>query len=116
MDGSGFVEQLNNDRVPVLRRIYNICLRVQPAGPQTIREMLHAHVKHVGQARPSPTSSRPFCLGLAPNPFEPTLILPCFARDSCIKDRCAFNLADGTTRDQLGISCLHLLLWVSRVL
>lgn len=49
MDGSGFVEQLNNDRMPVLRRIYSICLRVQPAGPQTIRELLHAHVKAVGQ-------------------------------------------------------------------
>ena len=49
MDRSGFVEQLNNDRMPVLRRIYNICLRVQPVGPQTIREMLHAHVKTVGQ-------------------------------------------------------------------
>eukprot|EP00892_Ulva_mutabilis_P012681 jgi/Ulvmu1/9786/UM056_0026.1 len=49
MEGSGFVEQLNNDRMPVLRRIYSICLRVQPAGPQTIREMLHAHVKAVGQ-------------------------------------------------------------------
>ena len=69
MDGSGFVEQLNNDRMPVLRRIYNICLRVQPAGPQTIREMLHAHVKHVGQARPSPTTSRPLRLRLPPSLF-----------------------------------------------
>ena len=33
-----------------------------------------------------------------------------------MKGHCVCILADGTTSDQLGIACLHLLLWVSRAL
>jgi hypothetical protein len=58
MDGSGFEQLLADNKIEVLRLVYEICSRVPQQGPAAIRALLQQHIKSAGQVRcPQPLRS-----------------------------------------------------------
>ena len=52
MEGSSFVQLLDESRIDVLTRIYAILSRIPLKGPRYIKDLMAAHVKDVGKVRP----------------------------------------------------------------
>jgi len=51
MEGSSFVQLLDDSRIDVLARIYTILCRIPLKGPRYIKELMAAYVKEVGKVR-----------------------------------------------------------------
>jgi hypothetical protein len=49
MEGSSFVQLLDEDRIPELTRIFRILCRIHIKGPRFIKELMSDHVKQVGK-------------------------------------------------------------------
>lgn len=69
MEGSSFVQLLDESRIGVLARIYAILCRIPLKGPRYIKDLMATHVKEVGKARPffaAPVSSLFGCSAAVP--------------------------------------------------